>query len=420
MFVAGGSNHFYTRPDSTNSSEKKLYQGARPINRNIADTFCPVNILGLHNFFTEHLKFESIAQLFASFSFPTDIEQDFEFFCTALAHQFALFIKKAPDDADDIVLIEYQKLLENPARAIVITKTLKKTDDFDDIFIPVLHSENLTTINESKLCLRHLNHSNSRFSFNAMESFLVENIVNYVQDRMTIDRFEIDRDIPTMAKSFGTFKKVEDDIWLDNELGNIIIYAFLEQILGAPKLYNKIELIASGHEQVAFSGGGVHLYNAGSDSSPDYQLVFGKANIDNDIKLAIDNAFDAINKVIHNTRNELLLIENSILSTRFPEIVAKRLANILKPQKSIGRQAQNAFGVFLGYSINLTGVSNANFRAALTAKMQSDIKDHAKYISDKIVKEGFENYSFYFYFLPFNDATIEKKSVLKNILQGGN
>lgn len=418
MFLSAGSNYFHSRPDSTDSYEKKLFQG-KPITEPIAESFTTVNIDKLTQFFVKHLKKNDLQHLFEKFDFPSNVEQDFEYFCGALAHQFALFIKKAPDAVDDIVFAEYNKQIENPARAIVLTKTLTKTDDFKNVFIPVEHDEELSTLNHSKLQLFHLNHQNSRFSFSSMESFLVENIVSYVQDRISIERYNVERDISTVAKTLNALNNASCDSWLNNELGNIIIYTFLEEVLGAPKLYNKVELISTGHGEVAYSGGGVHLYNAGSKDDPNYQLVFAKANIDDDIKSAIDNAFEEIKNVINNTNKELHLIENVILSTQFPEHTAKSLANILRPKKANHAQADNAFGVFLGYSLQLNGVPNARFRELLTCKMQADIKSHTDYILDKIKEENLDNYSFYFYFLPFNNANIEKEAVLKNILQGG-
>lgn len=243
-----------------------------------------------------------------------------------------------------------------------------------------------------------------------------------MHDRITISQYEHDDDIITMvAKAFGAFQKAKDidDNWLDNELGNILIYAFLEQVLEAPKLYNKIELLASGHSQTAVSGGGLHLYNAGSDSSPNYQLVFSKSNIHNDITATIDMAIADAKGIIKGIKNELYLIENPILATNFPETTANLLANILVPKKSKVNQAENAFGVFLGYTLNLPSVPNTAFRTALASKMQADISAHAQYITDKIIAEGLDNYSFYFYFLPFNDAEREKKTVMQNILRGG-
>lgn len=351
-----------------------------------------------------------------------DIERNLNFFCQALARQFALFIENAPNEVDDIVLIEYEKLLDNSARAVSITKSLRKSADFSRIFTAVPHGEKLTTVNESKLYLYHLNPVNGIFQFDAMESFLVKNIAGYVHDRVTISQYEYDEDVTTMvAKAFGAFQKAKDidDIWLDSELGNILVYAFLEEVLGAPKLYNKIELLASGHNQTALSGGGVHLFNAGSDSYPSFQLVFSKSNIHNDIKAAIDMAISDAKEIIKGIKKELFLIENSILATNFPETTANLLANILVPKKSKENQAQNAFGIFLGYSLILPGIPNNIFRTVLAAKMQADISAHAQYISEKIIAEGLDNYSFYFYFLPFNEAEREKKAVMQSILRGG-
>jgi hypothetical protein len=419
LFVAGGCAYFKDSSIDTDSYGKKIFQGS-PITESIKESFViPINIEGVSLFFCEHLKSEDY---FDKFGFPKKIERNLSFLCQALARQFAHFIENAPNEADNIVLVEYEKLLDNSARAVSITKTLGKSKDFNSIFTPVPHGENLSTINESQLHLFHLNPVNGNFQFDALESFLVKNIASYVHNRMAISQYECDDDIATMvAKAFGAFQKAKDidEAWLDNELGNILIYAFLEEVLEAPKLYNKIELLASGHSQSALSGGGAHLFKAGSDSSPHFQLVFSKSNIHNDITAAIDMAITATKEVIEGMKKELLFIENSILATNFPEHTANLLANILVPKKAKGNQAQNAFGVFLGYSLNLPGVPNDTFRAVLATKMQTDISVHAKYISNKIAAEGLDNCSFYFYFLPFNNAEREKKTVMQNILRGG-
>lgn len=422
LFSAGGSAYFSSSPISSNSYEKKIYQG-RPITESIRESFpTPINIDGIIDFFYKNLDPARLPLYLNKFGISAEIEEDFDFFCIAIAKQFALFIESATNDAENIVLKEYQKLIEDPSRAISITKTLTKSINFDSIFTAVPHKEKLSTVNESKLNLYHLNPVNGLFQFDALESFLVKNISSYIHDRVTISGYESNEDIATMvAKAIGAFQKAKDidESWLDNELGNILIYAFLEQVLEAPKIYTKIELLASGHEQTALSGGSVHLLNTGSDSAPAYQLVFGKSNINNDITAAIDMAIDAVKGVVSGINNELRLISNPILSTNFPDSTAKLLANILVPTKSKDKQVPNAFGIFLGYSLNLSGVPNDAFRAAVAAKMQADISCQSKYLADKITAEGLDGYSFYFYFLPFNNAEIEKKTVMKNILQGG-
>ena len=48
-----------------------------------------------------------------------------------------------------------------------------------------------------------------------------------------------------------------------------------------------------------------------------------------------------------------------------------------------------------------------------------DINDVQPYITQKIVDNGLDGYSFYFYVLPFNDAPNERESIIKSILSGG-
>lgn len=423
MFVSGGSNYFPVKPNPTDSYEKKLYQGSRPITTNIADSFSIINIDELRSFFKKNINDNDLEQLLVKFSFADDIEKDFDYFCEALAHQFAEFIKNAPNDSNDIIQYTYQEQIDNSFKAVRISKTLTKGENFDNIFLSVNHTENPSTTNECQLNLYHLNATNSRFSFDALESFLLKNIIRYVHDRMTIDKYTESNDADLlMAKALGVFKKATDidETWLDNELGNMLIYMFLEQVLEAPKIYSKIELLNIGNKTEALSGGSIHLLTHDSGSLPFHQLIFGKSNINNDIKTAIDSAFDSVQSVLHNINNELNLIENPILSTCSPRVIATQLANILVPKNSIDRQADNSFGIFLGYSIKLPNVANAEFKNALTVKMQEDIKNHSQYITEKIKDLGLSNYSFYFYFLPFNDADTEKKSIIQNILRGGN
>jgi hypothetical protein len=51
--------------------------------------------------------------------------------------------------------------------------------------------------------------------------------------------------------------------------------------------------------------------------------------------------------------------------------------------------------------------------------MKLDIRSHVSYIADKIKAARMERYSFYFYFLPLNDADREKQSIMQSILRGG-
>jgi len=85
----------------------------------------------------------------------------------------------------------------------------------------------------------HLDVANNAFSFDAMHSFLLKNIGRYVFSRAKMEQFRIDDDLEVVgAKAIGLLRKAcnLDDSWIGEELGDVLLYVFLEQILGAPKL----------------------------------------------------------------------------------------------------------------------------------------------------------------------------------------
>lgn len=49
-------------------------------------------------------------------------------------------------------------------------------------------------------------------------------------------------------------------------------------------------------------------------------------------------------------------------------------------------------------------------------KMECDIKNHASYIANKIKTLGLDSHSFYFYIVPFNDAEVDKKQIMENLM----
>jgi hypothetical protein len=303
----------------------------------------------------------------------------------------------------------------------LIPKTLQDAG-FDGVFTEVSHSEKLGLPNPSHLHLFHLAVENNRFSFDALNEFILDNIGNYVHSRATIDKMVTDgRERAIGQKALSLLQKAAglNADWLSNELGNIFLYAFLEKILGAPKLYNKIELLADSND-LAFDGGGVHLLSVGDDTAPAYQMVFGKSNVIGDITEAIDNAFVSLCAVKANMKEEMRLINSTILPKSFPPEMSAKLLAHLKPSKTPSPPIAKAFGVFLGYSLGVPdGLTDDEFRDAVKSKMALDIKNHTAYIIKKINDAGMQNHSFYFYFLPLNNADDEKQSVMTELLKGG-
>lgn len=79
-----------------------------------------------------------------------------------------------------------------------------------------------------------------------------------------------------------------------------------------------------------------------------------------------------------------------------------------------------AFGVFLGYTLSLgyTETNNNKYRIAVKEQMKRDISALKPYIEQKIFDKDMSGYNFYFYVMPFNDAPLEKNSIISEMLDG--
>lgn len=304
-----------------------------------------------------------------------------------------------------------------------ITLTLKGKK-FNDVFTEVKHTEKLTLINPNHIRIFHLNVTNNIFSFGALKKFLLQNIGNYVFSRARIEQFHVEDDIESIAlTAVRSMKKngKPDAKGTGNELGEVLLYTFLEQVLGAPKLMSKVE-IQTTFKQYGSNSDGVHLLSLDYDGGiPYYQLVFGTSNILGDLQSAIDNAFTSLAIIKDSTESEMQLLDSTALNRSFDMNTTNFIKQIVIPSKGNNISADMAFGIFLGYSIGLNPAdyTSIQFRSELVQKMEYDIKAHIPYISQKIASLNMKNYSFYFYVLPFNDALEDKKSIMNDLLMGG-
>lgn len=304
----------------------------------------------------------------------------------------------------------------------ILQKTLVNTR-FENIFSEISHEEKLGLINPHHLRLFQLNVVDNAFTFDALKNFLLINIGQYIYSRERIKKFINENEITLIG-----LKAVEllrnrcngDFSWLGDELGDLMLYVFLEQILDAPKVFSKFDLPTDGHIVPGCSG--VHLLQPDT-SLPSYQMVFGKSRIDGDPRDAIDTAFVTLEAIKNDTFREMKFVESTAFDKHFEPSVAEHLKNLIIPTKGQTFTHDTAFGVFLGYSLGLAAnnKSSTQFRTELADKMRLDIKNHVTYIIDKIKATKMERYSFYFYFLPFNEADSEKHRVMMSLigLNGG-
>lgn len=294
---------------------------------------------------------------------------------------------------------------------------------FDSVFSEVNNKRPLNFKNKNCLRLFYLDIANNAFTFTALHQFLQKNIGRYVFSRATLDNFRVEGEeeaIGLRAIELLRTASNSNDKGAGGELGEILLYIFLEQKLNAPKLLSKVELKTSGNQYI-FGSDGVHLLCVDDTKVPFYQLVLGESKIKGNLEDAVDDAFVSICKASVDHDNELRLIEKSILAESFDEKTADFIKLLIVPSKrEHSLNVDNAFGIFLGYSLGLdvASYSNTEYREAAIQKMKSDIQNIAPYIEKKIKATNLFGYSFYFFLVPFNKAADDRAIIIKK-LKGG-
>ena len=293
----------------------------------------------------------------------------------------------------------------------------------DSVFTEVQHNEKIGLRNPEQLRLFRLQVSNNAFIYTRLEDYLTDIISEYVFSRAQIEELSQPgsgnpRSIGMKALRVMKHNGAANQKGTGNELGEILLYAFLEEKLNAPKIFSKVELNA---ETTPFGTACdcVHLLDLSDNvGMPYYQTVFGISDIEGDIADAIDKAFDAIMHIENENGSGIQFVDNRSLDASFDEEVVNKLTCIIIPEPGVSVANDRAYGVFLGYSLGLDPHtrSTPEFLKDLGKKMDTDIKNHAEYIADKIKKLGLDTHSFYFYIVPFNDAKIDKQQVMENLL----
>lgn len=259
--------------------------------------------------------------------------------------------------------------------------------------------------------------SNGKLRFNRIKGFLADNIGTYVFSRSKVDSFK-GRPVGAIGtqaliefqKAYGTNA--------DTVLGELMLYIFLEQELNAPKIMSKIEF--SQHTGLASQSDGIHLLATTEHGRPFNQLVFGASNIEGNLKIAVDRAFERIASIEQNADSEFKTVENTVYGLIFDNNTIEYLRDVMTPRKQFQYKPDMAFGLFLGYTMKITPpvTDSALYRSATEDQLKADVTSIKDYIAGKISSHHLEGYTFYCYVLPFNDAPAEKTSLIDEMLEG--
>lgn len=281
---------------------------------------------------------------------------------------------------------------------------------FEDAFVPVCQIP-LGLRNPEDYQIFRLKIEDNEFTYAGLKKYLNTNIGRYVYSRAEMERYKAEGDLESVGMDAAQYIREHST---GNELADMLLYAFLEEVLKAPKLLSSIELGAS------TNCAGIHLHSIGQDTS-EYQMVYGSSQMEGDLKSAIDAAFDAVVQIKAKRITGVELVNSAAFGRSVDVQTALAVKDILIPTKQGQEPPGTAFGLFLGYSLGLNpeDYSATEFIEEAVARMESAITENAEYISQKITALHLGMHSFYIYVLPFNNAPQDKTSIINMLIGGG-
>lgn len=298
-----------------------------------------------------------------------------------------------------------------PVAAIPMTVKAKK---FDQVFTKVAE-DTLSSTHPSGLKLYRLGMDEDGIDYRKLHGFLINTIGEYVYSRAQVSEIIADDEYGIIAyKALSLMREnaTPDEKGTGNELGELLLYVFLENVLQAPKLMSKVELAGLSATRTSRSDG-IHLL-VSNGAVPFNQLVFGASMMNGKLEDAIDAALAHVIEIKNNKAKEYDLVESGMFYRSFDKEVSDRIKNIIIPQRGRVDKPPMAFGVFLGYTLGMTGDI-----AFCVSKMEGDIKRCMEYMKQQIQVLGLSQYSFYVYVIPFNDVVPDKKEIMEKLMTLG-
>ena len=282
-----------------------------------------------------------------------------------------------------------------------------------------VHEEEFDVVNHNSLRLFMLNVENKLFNYDELYEYVLSNLANYVFDRQRNAEADADPRIGRriLLDAIAHLREItsEKDSGAGGELGEVLLYLFLEQDLNAPKLFSKVELKTSRMDYVKGSDAIHFKFRTDNNGNRVLQLVIGEAKIKNDLREAIKEAFISVNTYLENNIQDRLLLDTHLLKQVVTEEEGKELKEYILsvPRK----KKETIFGMFLGYSIKYLGEDDSNdeYERKIVTENINQVMGYKQYIIDKIREYKISNYEFNFYFLPFHNAMRDRKLIVENL-----
>lgn len=213
------------------------------------------------------------------------------------------------------------------------------------------------------------------------------------------------------------------------EIGELLLFSFLETDLKAPKLLTKMELKTN--PNLYFNGAdGVHYLKL---EDGNYQLIFGESKVYDDLSKGISKALDSIKKfkndeikddesgTVKGITFEKGLLSACIAHETYTEEERTFLKSLIYPKASSPYAVDTAFAVFVLYNLEIDEKqkkkSNTEFRQWLFESIKKEITEMIPDILQRIEYRGLVGHSFYFYLVPFEKLETNRTEILTKVVE---
>lgn len=301
----------------------------------------------------------------------------------------------------------------------LLNKTMRtKSKKPEEVFCKLEHGKKLNLINNNELNVFFLNINNNKFSYVDLFDLLKDNLGTYVLSRNEYDK----NPERAITKAISKLREIKNngDYGAGGELGELVLYIFLEHYLNAPKILSKVELKTTKNQYV-YNADGIHFYQFEKDGCKFNQLIIGESKLKNKLKEAIDEAFNSIIKSKMNDQYDIDLINTEIFKETMTKEEAEELKCLIIPHATDDIKnniiKEKAFAILIGSDIKInTSVSKPTQRQELVKSLNKAADEIVKQINLNIETHNLKGYSFYVYFLPFNDTKTDKYKIMEQLL----
>lgn len=308
-------------------------------------------------------------------------------------------------------------MMEN-SKEQVLSKTVQTRKSPESVFVEIPHSAKLELLNKNSLTIFHLNVLNNKFSYTELFDLLKDNLGTYVLSRREYN----ENPLRAISKAISKLRDIEDngDKGAGGELGELLLYLFLEHYLGAPKLLSKVELKTTANQYV-FNADGIHFFNFNEDGNTNYQVLVCESKLNSKLEKAIDAAFGSIKSSKANSQFEIQLVNAELFKETFSTQDAQIIKSMIIPNASDDNKnniyKNHAFAIFIGSDYKIDATQDIYTQRKLVGDdLLKRADDIANIINVNIKKHNLSGYSFYVYYLPFNDVAKDRKEIMSQLL----